>query len=75
MRDEDLEIYAWPNQRNHGGQHVGTFGHGVLLIHVPTQVAVVETSDRSQMKNRMRAMARLRSLLDAIGEDEDDRTT
>jgi protein subunit release factor A len=72
MNDEDVELQQWP-QRRYGGQHVGT-PIGIIAIHKPTGVAVIEQSERSMHRNRIRAIARLQSLLDAIGEDEDERT-
>ena len=66
--DDDLEIHAWP-VRSSGGQHVGTYGHGVLLIHRPTGVAVVCTDKRSQMQNRADAVEKLHKVLNMIPRD------
>ncbi len=63
--DDDFEIHIWPPTPR-GGQHVGC-RVGILLIHKPTGVAVVEESERSQVKCRAKALARLQSLLQAIG--------
>ena len=69
LADEDLEIVAGcvaahPNQR--GGQHVAMSCGAVLVIHKPTGVAVRVMDERSQIKNKIRAIAKLTSLLQAI---------
>lgn len=62
MSAPDYEVHPWPVVRM-GGQHVGV-SRGVLVVHVLTGLAVVEQSERSQMRNVERARARLQALLD-----------
>ena len=45
-----------------GGQHCG-IRPDVLAVHLPSGLAVVENGQRSQMKNKQRAMERLRELV------------
>ena len=71
MRDEDLSWHAWPAvTRSPGGQHITRTETGVLLVHVPTGIAVVKTSERSLLQNRKRALAQLRDLLELSGYTE-----
>jgi protein subunit release factor A len=58
---DDLEMHSWPPRR-YGGQHVG-LSAGVLVVHVPTGIAVVEENERSQLRNREVAIDRLRELV------------
>lgn len=65
MKEEDLEFHAWP-PRATGGQHVGTYGHGVLVIHRPTGIAVMKMDNRSQMRNRDEAVLQLMCVLEDL---------
>jgi protein subunit release factor A len=49
-----------------GGQHQNVTESGVRLIHVPTGIRVVSREERSQHRNRARALARLREKLEAL---------
>ncbi|CAG9772008.1 unnamed protein product [Ceutorhynchus assimilis] len=46
-----------------GGQHVNTTDSAVRIVHLPTNIAVECQVDRSQIKNRKLALARLRAML------------
>ena len=63
--EDDVEWHAWPLVRR-GGQHTTCPGYaGVLAVHKPSGVAVVEQSQRSQWSNRQEAVRRLRLLVAA----------
>lgn len=63
ISDEDIEMHAWPGSR-YGGQQVGAGSYGVLAIHKPTGIAAAVTDERSQLRNRKAAIAKLRQLVE-----------
>lgn len=67
IKDEDLEVVsgcaaAHPMQR--GGQHVAKHCSAVMIIHRPTGIAVRVDDERSQIKSKAKALAKLEVLLD-----------
>ncbi len=48
-----------------GGQHQNVTESGVRLVHLPTGIRAVSREDRSQHRNRERALERLREKLEA----------
>lgn len=62
LRPEDLEITAMRSS-GPGGQHVNKTSSAVRVVHLPTGLTVKCQEDKSQARNRVRALALLRARL------------
>ena len=72
IREEDLEIQT-THSGGPGGQHVNTTNSAVQMFHKPSGIMIKCQEERSQLKNKARALKILRSRLLQIAQDAHDK--
>lgn len=69
IKDEDLRVDTY-RSGGAGGQHVNKTDSAIRLTHMPTGIVVAVQSERSQHKNRSKAMSILKAKLYEYYEDK-----
>jgi protein subunit release factor A len=62
---EDLEVGVWPPIVKTGMQ-VGICPQGIYLLHLPTGIGIISTSERSQHANKHKVLKILNKILEEM---------
>jgi hypothetical protein len=63
---EDLELGCWPPVVRVGMSTHLPEGGGVYLLHLPTGIGIISTSERSQYANKHKALKILNKILEEM---------
>jgi protein subunit release factor A len=63
---EDLEVGVWPPIVKTGGMQVGICPAGIYLLHLPTGIGIISTTERSQYANKHKALKILNKILEEM---------
>ena len=65
MTESDLLIEPYPLVRA-GGQHVGIVSSAIQVTHIPTQLTVICSHERSQVRNKNFAVEMINNALEKL---------
>ena len=65
IKNEDLEMGSWPPIAK-TGMMTGTIPSGIYVLHKPTGIGTISTSERSQFANKNNCLKALNKLLEEL---------